>query len=111
MRPDAGSGASFDLFAGESAFPDATTVSGSARVATSRPRRGQAMARRPVGPGTRLPAALEPGRTSWGAVAGLMGAGVVAAAQIGGAAAALPVLEGEFGLSAATAAWYLSTVS
>jgi cyanate permease len=40
-----------------------------------------------------------------------MGAGVVAAAQIGGAAAALPVLEEDFGLSSATAAWYLSTVS
>jgi cyanate permease len=69
------------------------------------------MARRAVGPGTRLPAALDPGRTFWGAVAGLMGAGVVAAAQIGGAAAALPVLEDDFGLSSATAAWYLSTVS
>ncbi|WP_146146156.1 CynX/NimT family MFS transporter [Geodermatophilus tzadiensis] len=51
------------------------------------------------------------GRTSWGAVAGLMGAGVVAAAQIGGAAAALPVLDDEFGLGSTTAAWYLSTVS
>jgi cyanate permease len=40
-----------------------------------------------------------------------MGAGVVAAAQIGGAAAALPVLQAEFGLSSTTAAWYLSTVS
>jgi cyanate permease len=40
-----------------------------------------------------------------------MGAGVVAAAQIGGAAAALPVLQEDFGLSSATAAWYLSTVS
>nr|WP_239520364.1 MFS transporter [Blastococcus saxobsidens] len=40
-----------------------------------------------------------------------MGAGVVAAAQIGGAAAALPVLQDEFGLSPSTAAWYLSTVS
>jgi cyanate permease len=69
------------------------------------------MARRPVGPRTRLPAAVDPGRTSWGAVAGLMGAGVVGAAQIGGAAAALPVLQAEFGLSSATAAWYLSTVS
>ncbi|MCW2578944.1 MAG: Permease of the major facilitator superfamily [Blastococcus sp.] len=69
------------------------------------------MTRRPVDPETRLPAAIDPGRTSWGAVAGLMGAGVVAAAQIGGAAAALPVLEEDFGLSAATAAWYLSTVS
>lgn len=69
------------------------------------------MARRPVDPGTRRPAAIDPVRTSWGAVAGLMGAGVVAAAQIGGAAAALPVLQDEFGLSSATAAWYLSTVS
>jgi cyanate permease len=40
-----------------------------------------------------------------------MGAGVVAAAQIGGAAAALPVLTDDFGLGSATAAWYLSTVS
>ena len=69
------------------------------------------MARRPVGPGTQLPAVISPGRTSWGAVAGLMGAGVVAAAQIGGAAAALPVLQAEFGLSSSSAAWYLSTVS
>ena len=52
-----------------------------------------------------------PGRTSWPAVAGLMGAGVVAAAQIGGAAAALPVLQDEFALGPAAAAWYLSTVS
>ncbi|WP_166509445.1 CynX/NimT family MFS transporter [Blastococcus sp. TF02-8] len=50
-------------------------------------------------------------RTAWTAVAALMGAGVVAAAQIGGASAALPVLREEFGLSPATAAWYLSTVS
>lgn len=50
-------------------------------------------------------------RTSWAAVAGLMGAGVVAAAQVGGASAALPVLQADFGLSASTAAWYLSTVS
>ncbi len=40
-----------------------------------------------------------------------MGAGVVAAAQIGGAAAALPVLQADFGLDSTTAAWYLSTVS
>ena len=69
------------------------------------------MARRPIGGGTRLPAPAGTGGTSWSAVAGLMGAVVVAAAQIGGAAAALPVLEEEFGLSSATAAWYLSTVS
>ncbi|TYP89201.1 MFS transporter [Blastococcus xanthinilyticus] len=69
------------------------------------------MARRPVGAGPRPPAPVLPGATSWGAVAALMGAGVVAAAQIGGAAAALPVLQDEFGLSATTAAWYLSTVS
>ncbi|MGY1841342.1 MULTISPECIES: MFS transporter [unclassified Modestobacter] len=69
------------------------------------------MARRPVDPGARLPAVIDTGGTSWTAVAGLMGAGVVAAAQIGGAAAALPVLQDEFGLSPATAAWYLSTVS
>jgi cyanate permease len=69
------------------------------------------MARRPVGRGALLPATIDPSRTSWAAVAGLMGAGVVAAAQIGGAAAALPVLQEEFGLSPSTAAWYLSTVS
>jgi hypothetical protein len=67
------------------------------------------MARRP--PGAGLPAVTTRGATSWGAVAGLMGAGVVAAAQIGGAAAALPVLTDDFGLGSATAAWYLSTVS
>ena len=61
--------------------------------------------------GVPAPAAGGPGRTSWTAVAALMGAGVVAAAQIGGAAAALPVLQDEFGLGPATAAWYLSTVS
>ncbi|SOD98380.1 MFS transporter [Blastococcus haudaquaticus] len=69
------------------------------------------MARRPGGAGAPLPGAIDPGRTSWGAVAGLMGAGVVAAAQIGGAAAALPVLQEDFGLDSTTAAWYLSTVS
>ncbi|MGY2003435.1 MFS transporter [Blastococcus sp. SYSU DS1024] len=69
------------------------------------------MARQPVGAGAGRPAAIDPGRTSWGAVAGLMGAGVVAAAQIGGAAAALPVLQADFGLGPTTAAWYLSTVS
>ncbi|RZU31104.1 CynX/NimT family MFS transporter [Blastococcus saxobsidens] len=69
------------------------------------------MTRRPVGPGGRLAAGTDPAPTSWSAVAGLMGAGVVAAAQIGGAAAALPVLQDEFGLSSTTAAWYLSTVS
>ena len=69
------------------------------------------MARPPIGSRSRPAAAADAGRTSWSAVAGLMGAGVVAAAQIGGAAAALPVLEAEFGLSSATAAWYLSTVS
>lgn len=69
------------------------------------------MTRRPVGPGGRLVAGADTARTSWSAVAGLMGAGVVAAAQIGGAAAALPVLTDEFGLSSTAAAWYLSTVS
>ena len=69
------------------------------------------MTRRPVGSGARPAAGAVPGRTSWGAVTGLMGAGVVAAAQIGGAAAALPVLQDDFGLSPSTAAWYLSTVS
>jgi cyanate permease len=69
------------------------------------------MARHPVDAGTTSPVAAGTGRTSWGAVAGLMGAGVVAAAQIGGAAAALPVLQADFGLDPTTAAWYLSTVS
>ena len=69
------------------------------------------MARRPVGPVPHAPATTGPVRTSRSAVAALMGAGIVAAAQIGGAAAALPVLDVEFGLSPATAAWYLSTVS
>lgn len=68
------------------------------------------MARR-AGPQVRPTAGAVPARTSWAAVAALMGAGVVAAAQIGGASAALPVLQDEFGLSSTTAAWYLSTVS
>jgi cyanate permease len=67
--------------------------------------------RRPVPPGSPSAAAAGPGRTSWRAVAALLGAGVVAAAQIGGAAAALPVLTDDFGLGSGTAAWYLSTVS
>jgi len=49
--------------------------------------------------------------TAWAAVVSLMVAGVVAAAQIGKASAALPVLQDEFGLSSAGAAWYLSFVS
>ena len=49
--------------------------------------------------------------TSWGAVLALVGAGVVGAAQIGKGAAALPVLQDEFGLSSAGAAWFLSVVS
>jgi cyanate permease len=69
------------------------------------------MARPPAGSAAPPAAGIDPGRTSWAAVAGLMGAGVVAAAQIGGAAAALPVLQDDFGLSSSTAAWYLSTVS
>ncbi|WP_146251630.1 MFS transporter, partial [Modestobacter versicolor] len=69
------------------------------------------MARRPVGRGAPPETGAAAGSTSWAAVAGLMGAGVVAAAQIGGASAALPVLQDEFGLSSTTAAWYLSTVS
>ena len=69
------------------------------------------MPRRPAGAEPPPRTGVEPGRTAWGAVAGLMGAGVVAAAQIGGAAAALPVLQDDFGLSPSTAAWYLSTVS
>jgi cyanate permease len=49
--------------------------------------------------------------TSWGAVLALMAAGVVGAAQIGKGSAALPVLQDEFALSAAGAAWFLSIVS
>jgi MFS family permease len=63
-----------------------------------------------IGDSVRVPSREYPA-TSWTAVAGLMGAGVVAAAQIGGASAALPVLQDEFGLSSTAAAWYLSTVS
>jgi MFS family permease len=50
-------------------------------------------------------------RTSWAAVGSLIGAGVAAAVQIGKGSAALPVLQDEFGLSAAGAAWFLSVVS
>lgn len=77
------------------------------------PTRGGASDRGPATSAGRAgpPLATEPGRTSWSAVAGLMGAGVVAAAQIGGASAALPVLQDEFALSSTAAAWYLSTVS
>jgi cyanate permease len=57
----------------------------------------------PAGPGH--------GSTSWGAVLALVAAGVVAAAQIGKGSAALPVLQDEFALSSAGAAWFLSVVS
>ena len=40
-----------------------------------------------------------------------MAAGFVAAAQVGKGAAALPVLQAEFGLGASAAAWYLSAMS
>jgi cyanate permease len=69
------------------------------------------MARRSGAPGVELPTASGREGTSWAAVGALLAAGVVAAAQIGGAAAALPVLEQEFGLGPSTSAWYLSTVS
>jgi cyanate permease len=49
--------------------------------------------------------------TSWSAVWSLIAAGVAAAVQIGKGSAALPVLQDEFGLSAAGAAWFLSVVS
>jgi cyanate permease len=49
--------------------------------------------------------------TRWAAVAGLMAAGFVAAAQVGKGAASLTVLEAQFGLSASAAAWYLSAMS
>jgi cyanate permease len=60
---------------------------------------------------SRSAADLRHDTTSWGAVLALMAAGVVGAAQIGKGAAALPVLQGEFGLSSAGAAWFLSIVS
>ena len=50
-------------------------------------------------------------RTRWVAVLSLMAAGVVAAAQIGKGAAALPVLEADFGLSSTAGAWFLSVMS
>jgi cyanate permease len=59
----------------------------------------------------RRSADLRHGTTSWGAVLALVAAGVVGAAQIGKGSAALPVLQDEFGLSSAGAAWFLSIVS
>lgn len=59
----------------------------------------------------RRSAGLRDDTTAWGAVLALMAAGVVAAAQIGKATAALPVLQDEFGFSSTGAAWYLSVVS
>ncbi|MGY1593469.1 CynX/NimT family MFS transporter [Geodermatophilus sp. SYSU D00708] len=67
---------------------------------SSRSTSAAAVAERSAGDGTR-----------WAAVLSLMAAGVVAAAQIGKASAALPVLQDEFGLSPAAAAWFLSVVS
>lgn len=55
-----------------------------------------------------LPAA---GGTGWPAVLSLMAAGVVGAVQVGKGAAALPVLQAHFGLTASAAAWYLSAMS
>lgn len=49
--------------------------------------------------------------TQWGAVLSLMAAGVMAGAQVGKGAAALPVLQTDFGLSASAAAWFLSVMS
>jgi cyanate permease len=68
------------------------------------------MASRSTAPDRR---AADPRRdvTSWGAVLALIAAGVVGAAQIGKGAAALPVLQDEFALSSAGAAWFLSVVS
>jgi cyanate permease len=51
------------------------------------------------------------GATAWPAVLSLMAGGVIGAAQIGKGAAALPVLQDEFLLSASAAAWFLSVVS
>jgi cyanate permease len=68
------------------------------------------MASRPTAT-DRGPADLRHDVTSWGAVLALMAAGVVGAAQIGKGSAALPVLQDEFGLSSAGAAWFLSIVS
>src|SRR4051812_38526546 len=67
-------------------------------------------------PGARRPAGAvltvcAVGGTRWAAVGSLMAAGVVAAAQVGKGAAALTVLEADFGLSASAAAWYLSAMS
>src|SRR5947209_2482484 len=45
------------------------------------------------------------------AVGSLMAAGIVGAAQVGKGAAALTVLQADFGLSASAAAWYLSAMS
>ena len=68
--------------------------------------------RRPVDP--RADTAVDAGPavpTRWPAVLSLMAAGVVAAGQVGKGAAALPVLQAEFGLTATSAAWYLSAMS
>jgi cyanate permease len=59
----------------------------------------------------RSAAGLRQDTTSWAAVVALMAAGVVGAAQIGKGSAALPVLQDEFALSSAGAAWFLSVVS
>jgi MFS family permease len=62
--------------------------------------------------GSPAAAAVAPGDTTrWAAVLSLMAAGIVGAAQVGKGAAALPVLQAEFGLSASAAAWYLSAMS
>lgn len=49
--------------------------------------------------------------TRWSAVGALMAAGVVAAAQLGKSAAALPALQADLGLSLSAAAWFLSAIS
>lgn len=50
-----------------------------------------------------------PQRTSWPAVLTLVGAGIVAAFQVGKAPIAMPLIRGEMGLELSEAAWLLST--
>src|SRR3954466_7952697 len=65
-----------------------------------------------AGAGTPTAAGVLPEQaTRWAAVLSLMAAGVVAAAQVGKGAAAIPVLQAEFGLTTSAAAWYLSAMS
>src|SRR3954452_23910653 len=76
------------------------TVFGMPRSRASAAVRSPAVAEVPRGEGTR-----------WAAVASLMACGFVAAVQVGKGAAALPVLQADFGRRASAAAWYLSAMS